>query len=241
MLNSEQLKPIYDWFRYTLRVSDINGWGPEFTTQLCRKKSSKKAVLKFLKSADLDIDDIKVDTKLFDSTMIPDDVPDSIKNEMLEKFNDEEIFQVKTAHLDEDGNKVYFDLEDESDGARKLFEFAGPWIDSLENGYTLFVDELHDSLHPAMVKFLIELFHDKRTNPKNAQLIFSTHETSILDQQVFRRDQVWFCEKAKDQSTSIYSLTDFSPRKGIENLEKSYLSGRYGALPLINKLAYLGE
>ena len=72
-------------------------------------------------------------------------------------------------------------------------------------------------------------------------MIFTTHETSILDQQVFRRDQIWFCNKEKDQAITIYPLTDFSPRKGVENLEKSYLSGRYGALPLVSSLKFIGE
>lgn len=105
----------------------------------------------------------------------------------------------------------------------------------LENGYVLFIDELHDNLHPRLVRFLVELFHNPETNPKNAQLVFTTHETSILSQDVFRRDQIWFCEKDKTQATEIYPLTDFSPRKGRENLELAYLSGRYGALPFMNK------
>lgn len=215
MLNSEQLKPVYDWFSDTLKVVAIGGWSAEYTAELCRDNKGKADVLKFLKSADLDIEDIKL--------------------------GDADIIDLKTVHKTAAGNHVLFDLEDESDGTQKLFTFAGPWIDSLQNGKVLFIDELHDSLHPNMVKFLVNLFHNPKTNPNNAQLIFTTHETSILDQNVFRRDQVWFCDKAQDQSTSLYPLTDFSPRKGVENLEKAYLSGRYGALPLISTLEYIGE
>ncbi|ENM3988598.1 ATP-binding protein, partial [Vibrio cholerae] len=83
---------------------------------------------------------------------------------------------------------------------------------------------------------LVSLFHNKETNPKNAQLIFTTHETSILNQDVFRRDQIWFCEKNDNQETTLYPLTDFSPRKEKENLELGYLSGRYGALPFVRTL-----
>lgn len=241
MLNSAQLQPVNDWFSETLRVSDVNGWGHGFTTELCLEESNRKEVLKFLKAADLDIDDIKVETKNFDASYMPDEIPDALKEKMLTEFENDQFHEVKTVHYDDLGNRVHFNIEDESDGTRKLFAFAGPWIDSLNHGHVLFIDELHDSLHPAMVKFLVELFHDKRTNPNNAQLIFTTHETSILDQQVFSRDQVWFCEKDKGQATTLFGLTDFSPRKGAENLEKAYLSGRYGALPLINKLAYLGD
>ena len=82
----------------------------------------------------------------------------------------------------------------------------------------------------------MQLFHDTETNPKNAQLIFTTHETSILNQEVFRRDQIWFCEKNQKNATVVYPLTDFSPRKGRENLELAYLSSRYGALPYVRSL-----
>jgi len=144
-----------------------------------------------------------------------------------------QVVDVRTAHLNNHNEAVFFDFEDESDGTKKLFAFAGPWMDVLKNGYVLFIDELHDNLHPKLVQFLVKLFHNKETNPKNAQLIFTTHETSILSQDVFRRDQIWFCERNKMQSTSLYPLSDFSPKKGKENLERSYLSGRYGALPFI--------
>jgi hypothetical protein len=87
-----------------------------------------------------------------------------------------------------------------------------------------------------MVQFLVSLFHNNETNPNNAQLIFTTHETSILNQDVFRRDQIWFCEKSTDQATKVFPLTDFNPRKGRENLEANYLAGRYGALPYVRSL-----
>lgn len=238
MLNSEQLKPVYNWFNKTLKMTDISGWNSSFTASLCLKPESKAEVLEFLRSADLDIEDIKVETKPFSSSHFPDDMPASVKEKILEELSGEELHEVKSIHKNDQGDLVSFDFEDESDGTIKLFAFAGPWIDSLKNGKVLFIDELHDSLHPSIVKYLVSLFHDKRVNKNNAQLVFTTHETSILDQKVFRRDQVWFCNKEKDQSTSLYSLTEFSPRKTIENLEKSYLSGRYGALPLIGKIGF---
>ena len=160
----------------------------------------------------------------------------SLRKIIADDFKDKQIVNIQTVHQGSDGKQVLFDLDDESDGTRKLFAFAGPWIDALANGLVLFIDELHDNLHPRLVQFLVQLFHDEKTNPHNAQLIFTTHETSILNQEVFRRDQVWFCEKAADQATKLYPLTDFSPRKGRENLELAYLSGRYGALPYIRPL-----
>lgn len=238
MLNNEQLKPIYDWFNDTLKTTDIMGWSPNYTAKVCSEESGKLEVLKFLKAADLDISDIISEEKKIDQSFFPEDMPNEVKSSLLENIGETNYIDIKTIHKTEEGDDVLFDLDDESDGTKKLFSFAGPWIDSLRSGRVLFIDELHDSLHPSIVKFLVKLFNNKQTNPKNAQLVFSTHETSILDQQVFRRDQVWFCHKEKDQSTCIYPLTDFSPKKSVENLEKAYLSGRYGALPLTSTLDF---
>ena len=110
---------------------------------------------------------------------------------------------------------------------------VGPWLDALEDGNVLFADELNSNLHPLLVKYLVNFFHSKETNPNNAQLIFTTHETSILNQDVFRRDQVWFVEKDQKGKTELYSLSDFKAKKGRDNLESHYLSGAYGALPFI--------
>ena len=134
-------------------------------------------------------------------------------------------------------NAHELNFEDESDGTQKVFALAGPWLDTLRNGHVLVVDELHDNLHSAIVRFLVQRFHDPEVNTGNAQLVFSTHDTSILNQDVFRRDQIWFCERNRLQETKLFQLKDFAPRKGVENLERSYLAGRYGALPFIASAA----
>lgn len=234
-LNSEQLQPIFDWFNNTLRLANVGGWGPGFSASLC-EDSSKSQVMDFLRAADLHIDDIVVESKPFDVETLPEGMPEPLRDVIAGNMKDKTILDIKTVHKDSDGKAVTFDFEDESDGTQKLFSFAGPWIDSLTNGYVLFIDELHDNLHPRLVQFLVQLFHNPETNPNNAQLVFTTHETSILNQEVFRRDQIWFCEKDASHATALYPLTDFSPRKGRENLELAYLSGRYGALPFIRSL-----
>lgn len=238
-LNSEQLQPIYDWFNNTLRMANLRGWSPGFSASLC-EKSAKAQVMDFLHAADMDIEDILVEKKPFFTNVLPNDIPEQLKVVIASDLKDKQILNIKTVHKGVDGKPVTFDLNEESDGTQKLFSFAGPWIDSLANGNVLFIDELHDNLHPRLVQFLVQLFHDIETNPNNAQLVFTTHETSILNQEVFRRDQIWFCEKDKDQATTLYPLTDFSPRKGRENLELAYLSGRYGALPYVRPLRKTG-
>lgn len=233
-LNCKQLQPVYDWFKKTLHMGGISY---PFTTRLCKKDSGQKEkILDFLRAADFDIQDVVIISEKMSLKHLPEDMPDDMKTSLLAEMKDAHIDEVKTVHKSSQGHLVTFDFEDESDGTQKFFAFAGTWLDTLNNGYVLFIDELHDNLHPKLVQFLVKLFHSSETNPNHAQLIFTTHETSILDQDIFRRDQIWFCEKDNGQATQLYPLTKFSPRKGRENLEASYLAGRYGALPYTGSL-----
>ncbi len=108
-------------------------------------------------------------------------------------------------------------------------------IDALKAGRAVVVDELDGSLHSHITRFLVQLFHRPTREGSAAQLIFTTHDTSLLDANVFRRDQIWFMEKGQDQVSTIVPLSEFSPRKN-EALERGYLSGRYGALPMIEDI-----
>lgn len=234
-LNSSQLQPVYDWFKNVLRIGKVGGWDPAFSASLCRD-AQKGKVLDFLQAADLGISDIEVESRPFDPDILPEELPKSFKAEMIREMKGKDVLDIKTIHKSASGEKIQFDFNEESDGTQRFFSFAGPWIDSLEHGYVLFIDELHDNLHPKLVQFLVKLFNNEKTNPNNAQLVFTTHETSILNQNVFRRDQIWFCEKNAQHATELYPLTDFSPRKGRDNLELAYLEGRYGALPFVKEL-----
>lgn len=233
-LNCEQFQPVYDWFDNTLRYISIGGCHPGFTASLCSDNNGYETILNFLKAADLGIHELSVDKEKMSEKYLPDDLPEELKAQFLEDMKDQEIYDIHTIHQTKHGKPVSFDFDDESDGTQKFFALTGPIIDTLKNGYVLFIDELHNNFHPLLVNFLVDLFHKKLTNPKNAQLVFTSHEASILKQEIFRRDQIWFCEKDHKQSTRLYPLTDFSPRKGRENLEAAYLSGRYGALPYLN-------
>jgi hypothetical protein len=235
-LNCKQLEPAYDWFKKKLKMTNVKGWNPSFTASLCKSSSERKKVMEFLSAADVDIHDVAVEAEKLSAKHLPSEMSEDAKAKILENMKDQEIFDIKTVHLDDKKNPVQFDFDEESHGTRKLFSFAGPWLDSLASGNVLLIDELHDNLHPKLVQFLVQLFHNPETNPKNAQLIFTTHDTSILNQDVFRRDQIWFCEKDQQQATHLYPLTDFSPRKGRENLEAAYLAGRYGALPYLRSV-----
>ena len=105
--------------------------------------------------------------------------------------------------------------------------------DVLDNGKVLIYDEFDKSLHPFIVKYLVEIFNNPEVNKNGAQLIFNTHDTNLLNLEILRRDQIWFAEKNPDDgSSAIYPLDDFSVRK-LENVEKGYLLGRYGAIPFL--------
>ena len=106
------------------------------------------------------------------------------------------------------------------------------------------VDELEASLHPKLALEIVKQFNNPQTNPKNAQLIFTTHDTNLLGndagEPVLRRDQVWLTEKDKEGATVLYPLTDYKPRKA-ENVERGYLQGRYGAIPYLGSFSLLGQ
>jgi AAA15 family ATPase/GTPase len=239
-LNSTQLKPLFEWFANALRFAGVDGWSPANTAKKCESEL-KEQVIDFLQAADFSIEDVAVKRKAFSADELPTDMPQKFREFLEYQLKDTEGVELSTSHKTRQGETVQLPFSEESDGTQKMFSFAGPWLDSLKQGRVLILDELHDNLHPALVRYLVGLFHSRRTNPHNAQLIFTTHETSILSQEVFRRDQIWFCERGDDQSSHLYSLTDFSPRKGVENLERSYLAGRYGAIPFLKKETLSGH
>jgi len=134
---------------------------------------------------------------------------------------------------------IPFEFTEESDGTQKVFSLSGIWLDALKNGATVVADELDVRLHPLLTKWLIQTFHNEKINRNGAQLIFTTHDASLLDKALLRRDQVWFTEKNIDGASSLYSLWDFKegrPRKE-ENMQKGYLAGRYGAIPILEDWA----
>ena len=225
-LNSTQLSPLYEWFKTRLHVVGIGGWNLGYSAR-CAQGERKEALVRFLQAADLAVSDLQVVEREITEDMISD-APLEIKKLLLGKQG----YDIRLVHEAQTGHPVELDLDDESDGTQKMFALAGPWVDVLEKGHVVVVDELHDNLHPMLVRHLVERFHDS-TLESDAQLVFSTHDTSILSQDVFRRDQIWFCARNARLETELVPLSDFHPRKGIENLERSYLAGRYGAVPYI--------
>ena len=173
---------------------------------------------------------------------LSDDLPIAVRKQLWQKLQDTndtdsplKQVKIKFVHSTESGETFSLKADEESDGTQRIFEIAGIWQKVLEKGYVLLVDELNDSLHPTLLRHLVSLFNSAKYNPNHAQLIFTTHDTSVLDKDLLRRDQVWFIEKDKNQNSALYPLSDFKPRKS-EALQKNYLQGRYGALPYISQL-----
>jgi hypothetical protein len=229
-LNSELLKPLFDWFGNGLLVLNSVGiLGLGYTLQRMDEAGFKERVLEVLRAADVHIADIKIERKSgqqFDLKFEPGKPPTVLAREG-------EIPDVTFGHRVEGGETVYFDRRFESVGTQMLFGCIGPILDALEHGKLLVIDDVDSSLHPMVTRFIVGLFHDPVLSQHDAQLWVTTHDTSLLDMDVMRRDQFWFVDKDEGQASILVPLTDFSPRKN-EALERGYLRGRYGGVPFIS-------
>ena len=236
-LNNEQLRPVYEWFSDTLTVCGLDGRPSPLPSQaLCgQSEAGTAAVLAFLKTAGIDVDDIALeggeDPDADGSPAFPGGGRWPRSSGMP---------KARFAYRLDGGTLQQLEWAREADGARELFAYAAPVLRALREGSVLVVDELRSHLHPLLVRFLAELFQSPETGFSKAQLVFTTHDTSLLNRRLFRRDQIWFCERKK-RSTQLLRLTDFSPRKDEENFERRYLSGRYGALPYVRSLGALHD
>lgn len=140
---------------------------------------------------------------------------------------------LKVGHIGKGNKSVLFNLDEESDGTVRLLDFLPAFKSIISNEKVFIIDEIERSIHPLLIKELVQKFSlDQQTK---GQLIFSTHESNLLNQEIFRQDEIWFVEKNKDGSTDLYSLNDFKEHKTID-IQKGYLSGRYGSIPFLGNL-----
>lgn len=205
-LNSEMLRPIFEWI--TQHMSPFHVFGKDslstdWSKMLLSDSAAKNQILSFLQKCDIPVNDIH------------------------QSENKELFFQHRVG-----SRNFYIPFINESLGTQRLFTLAGPILGVLQRGDLAIVDELESSLHPLLVRRLLELFHDPKVNTKGAQLVFTTHNTQLLDQSTFRRDQIWLVEKDTSEATRLVPLSDFQIRKDL-SLEKAYLDGRFGAIPIL--------
>ena len=228
-LNGKSLQPVFDWFLQINIKHATHNFNNALDITIQSFEDEPAIILDYLKAVDLDIENLKVEKRVISLEKLRKDLPNELKNKLKKS---KEIVNIKTIHLNQDNEPITFGMNLESDGTKIFFEFLGPILVTLKEGKVLVVDELHNHLHPLMTRFIISLFHNETINKNNAQLIFTTHETSILDEEIFRKDQIYFCEK-QNKATKIYSLSDFKGLRENIDYEKSYLLGRFGALPFI--------
>lgn len=242
--NEKTAISVIDWFKRFRTLSGLDELGyAGYTMGKTEDPIHKSKILSLLQAADLGIQDIKL-LKL-DIEKLPSNMPKEVREKIIKEMKEEKkefVFDVLTSHKKYDSNKnavenAIFTLEDhESSGTRKFFALTGPILDVIENGYTLIVDELDSKLHPNLVCKIVSLFNSKELNKKNAQIIFNTHDTNLLNSGLFRRDQIWFTNKDKYGEAKLYSLADFKSNHVRKNepFEENYVRGKYGAVPFLN-------
>jgi AAA15 family ATPase/GTPase len=236
-LNSTQLLAVFQWFQKRLVVvAGAAEFNAGLTLKLLAEPKGKANVLSFVREADFTIGDVQSQREPIRAEHLHQQVNLPFLMPLIEAGGPNEppmLAKVSFSHGSDESVRI--DLNDESNGTQALFRTAGAWLNVFEHGEVLLVDEIETSLHPLLVQFLINRFHSAQTNPCKAQLVFTTHNTVLLNQDLFRRDQSWFVEKGEDYASRCYPLTDFSPRKD-EVIEKWYMRGRYGALPILTSL-----
>ena len=242
-LGGETCNRIINWFlRNVLVISGIDdsSYYRRTRKKVFEDKEYKEGVNSLLCQMKLGFDEFLAEK--VDMSNMP--LPQGLPIDLISQIRNEVYIEISTKHnvYGDDGEVVDTKLlnldEHESAGTNKIFNLAGPIYESLKYGVTLLIDELDSQMHPLISWRLVELFNSTETNPNGAQLIFTTHDTHLLSNSLFRRDQIWFVEKNKQESSEIYQMLQatkylkHSPRND-SNYQKNYISGKYGAIPFM--------
>ena len=240
--NIPYLKEAFLFFSNSIiysRIQEIayyRRFGRLFSEKILDDKIIMSNMKKLLKATDTNILDFTINKNEPEEFKFPESIPDTVKTDVIKRYE----YEIKTKHLFFDkGNHIgeeYLDFDEESLGTKKLLYAGRLVLSALYNGGVVIIDELDKSLHPLLSKMLIGLFHSVKNNPKNAQLIIATHDTALLDNEIFRRDQVYITDKEYEGNTILYKLSDI---KGVrQNLpfDKWYLSGRFRGIPITSDI-----
>ncbi len=227
----QQLRVPFNWFSRRLRVSPTGSgvFNGDATAKLCETPEGRRKVIDFLRSFDIPITDIEVTKQPIDVAELSKVLSKEVIERLFKGKNPEDRSEPLFCHRTDDGSIVKFTAADESSGTMSLFGFASKWINVIEKDWVLVVDELDSSLHPLVVWELIRKLSE--TSSK-AQLIFTTHDATVMRSKLLRRDQVFFVSADKRRATRLYSLYDFKGRED-DAFEDRYLQGRYGATPIL--------
>ena len=246
--NGTVSQKIIKWFNSFITISGLSHEGYKGVTfSMLENKQTRTTLLDFYKKLDLGFDEINILKKQFNPKELPGNLPDDLIKQFVTDFEGAYKIDIKTIHkkFDSKNNEigsVEFDMRSqESSGTNKLFNISGPIFDVLNEGGILVVDELDASLHPLLTLAITKLYNSIEFNKNNAQLIFATHDTNLLNYGNYRRDQIYFVEKDQYGASDIYSLVEYKEdgktiRKD-RSFEKDYIDGRYGAIPFIGNLS----
>ncbi|WP_107806842.1 AAA family ATPase [Nodularia spumigena] len=241
--NVEIAEKILYWLTRKLKIiSGLDDISDYTVSYLAEGNDNRSDIIQLIKKLDLGIREITVkETEIrLNSLPLPEDTSEELKK-MIVKSGILKATLIKTVHqkFDSQGNHIsleLFDLyEQESEGTQKIVSIAGILVDTFKNGDVLIFDEFDARLHPLITKAIVEIFNSQETNYNNAQLIFMTHDTNLLSNKLFRRDQIWFTEKNKYGATDLYSLVEYRIRNDA-SFENDYIQGKYGAIPFIGNL-----
>lgn len=218
---NEVVKDVLEWFEYGIDFLNYGNPIEELRMAVSNSEDVKQLMLNMIQEMDLHIVDFRV-----------------VKDE-----NDR--IDVYTKHMVE-GYEAELNLFDESSGTKKLFGLMSFIADSLLSGATLVIDELDAKIHPVLLRHIIMVFNDMSINKKKAQLIFTSHDLSTMNSEVFRRDEIWFVAKGNAQNSQLYSLVEFKNEKGESvrkdaKFDKQYLEGKYGADPHLRRIVDWGK
>ena len=245
-LNGKISQKILEWFNHINILSNIrSNEFKHYSFKMLDDSKFKDKITHFIKNADTGITRIQKSKVTYDKLKTGLESIDNLPDVILERLKESEMSTIETIHMQYDQDNIFtqfktVNLDFESDGTQKLLALSAPIIDTLQSGAILVIDELDNSMHTDLVEAIIQLFNSNETNPNNAQLIFSTHDTNLLNQAVFRRDQIWFTQKDIYGSSDLYSLIEYGKGKIRDDLalEKNYLKGKFGGKPHISSLRY---
>jgi len=244
--NGEVSTKILAWFKQFNHISNTRSYEfKHYSFNKLEDDDFREKIVTLIKNADIGISDIKKKTISYDELKQDNPKLDELPNFLLDEMKKNGLSTIETSHIQyQDENSfnqfIPFSLKMESDGTQKLLALSAPIIETLIKGEILVIDELDNSLHTELAQEIVKLFNSKESNPNNAQLIFTTHDTNLLNQKLFRRDQIWFTQKDIYGVSELYSLIDYGRGKTRDDLvlERNYLNGNFGAIPHIVNLAY---
>lgn len=242
-------KKIMNWFNNFITISGLTHENYEMVTfKMLNEKDTAETLINFYDKLDLGFDGLSVNKEKFNPKEIPDDAPEGLLKLLVKDLEGAFSFKIKTLHkkfdkYDKSTGEIEFDMRSqESAGTNKVFNISGPIFDVLQDGGVLVIDELDSSIHPLMTLAITRLFNSEKDNTKNAQLIFTTHDTNLFSYGKYRRDQIYFIEKDKYGASDLYSLIEYREEDGNKvrkdrSFENDYIQGRYGAVPYIGDIS----